>query len=156
MKIWPVIAIGTCGVACMSAWAQEASAAPTTQSGTFTIVFAITIKSLLPTTTPILCNGSLAVFEVDSATGASIYTHNESASVVAVRTGSSAKCTITIPYSWLLSIPSSDRVSQTFEVSISSSSTTTGVTSRDSLIGLPPINVPANGATISETINVTF
>ncbi len=84
----------------------EPALAPTT--GTFVFNFTITIASKNLGGDTILCSANADTFET---TGLSA---EESASVKATVTGSTAKCTVTIPYSWPLKSASSDTVSLSY------------------------------------------
>jgi hypothetical protein len=71
--------------------------AVTSFTGTIKLVFAITIKSNIPTTDTIKCMASIAAND-------STFSHNyiETALVTAARSGSTAACTISVPYQWEL------------------------------------------------------
>jgi hypothetical protein len=120
-------------------------------TGTFVFNFTITIASKNLGGDTIVCNVDLDTFE---ATG---LTADESASVKATVTGSTAKCTVTIPYSWPLKTASADTVSFIYSVSaFSGSTTTTGEVSRISSQNLPTIKVPKTGATTTTPIASTI
>jgi hypothetical protein len=82
---------------------------------------------------------------------------NEEASVIATRGTGTATCTVTIPYSWVLSTPSSDMLSITYSISAPVEATaTTAYPQRLSTQTIENITVPANGTTTSLTITPTF
>jgi hypothetical protein len=124
---------------------------PTTFGGKFVFNFTITVSSALPSTTKIFCEASVLTEDVTSLIGI-----NEDASVAATRSGSTATCTVTIPYSWNLSSSSSDRVSLSYSIIAGVPSTTVPLATRTSGQSLPQIKVPANGATTTETIAATI
>ena len=120
----------------------------TTFTGEFVFKFTVTIKSSIPTSTPIDCEAQADVFDESGVS------HDETAEVVASRSGSTATCTVTIPYSWALSTASSDGVSLSYNVDAAGG--TTGEIDRESDNSLVSIKVPANGATTTETVAVTI
>ena len=121
----------------------------TTVTGEIVYKMTITIKSTIPTTSTIICDGTATTF--DASSGVS---HTESASEAATRSGSTATCTVTIPYSWALASASSDSVTLGYDVTASGG--TTGLVGRVSEHTLVAIHVPANGATTTETVAVTI
>jgi hypothetical protein len=125
-------------------------AATSPQTGTIVVNFNITIRSVIPATTPINCGVEATVTEV-SAGGINIIL--DGATVVATRTGSTAKCTVTIPYSWMVS--SSARLGLNYNL-IAAKPAATGLLSRSSLGTIASIPVPANGATTTQTVNTVF
>jgi len=89
---------------------QEADVPPpATFGGKFVFNFTITVSSTLASTAKILCEASAST--EDAATLNFI---TETASVTATRSGSTATCTVTIPYSWNLSSSTTDKVSLTY------------------------------------------
>ncbi|MBV9302916.1 MAG: hypothetical protein JOY62_04200 [Acidobacteriaceae bacterium] len=136
----------------MTPQALEEGAAPPASptTGTFVFNITITIKSSIPTSDTIVCTATADTDDVSSGRFM-----DEEASVAAKRTGNTATCSVTIPYSWPLSSASSDTVGLSYEVE-AFSSTTTGALTRLSTQSLPSIKVPANGATTTETIASTI
>src|SRR5215203_41030 len=118
-------------------------AATSPQTGTIVVNFNITIRSVIPATTPINCSVQASVTEV-SLGGVNII--SDDATVVATRTGSTAKCTVTIPYSWMVSNTATARLSLNYNL-IAAKPAATGLLSRSSLDTIASIPVPANGAT---------
>ena len=76
---------------------SAAAAASTTRTGTIQVTFNITIKSTIPTATPIYC--SAGVSASDSSYLDSYY---ESATATAVRNGNTATCKVSIPFQWVM------------------------------------------------------
>ena len=128
----------------------------TTRAGKLVFEFTITVDSTFATSTPIYCEvGASLVDDIASGSGREI---SESAAATATRTGSSAKCTVTIPYSWSLATPSTDMVFLSYTIiaaNVSTSSVTT-VALRTAEQSLPSIPVPANETTHTQTITATI
>jgi hypothetical protein len=129
-------------------------AAANAQAGTLVVNFTITIRSAIPTTTPIFCNVSALVTEV-SASGVNLI--QEDAVVAATRTGNMAKCTVTIPYSWVVVNPVTASVTLSYNlIATKTPAGTTGFVSRLSTGTIASIPVPANGGTTTETVNAVL
>jgi hypothetical protein len=130
----------------------EPALAPTT--GTFTFNFTVTIKSTNLASDTIVCSASASTTDISGEViGVSV---SESASVKATVTGSTAQCTVTIPYSWPLKFASTDTVMLNYSVDATGGSTTFGQPTRYSFQTLPTIPVPKTGATTTETIASTI
>jgi hypothetical protein len=127
----------------------EPALAPTT--GTFVFNFTITIASKNLGVDTIVCTASASTFE---ATG--LFSATETASVKATVTGSTGKCTVTIPYSWPLKTAASDTVTLNYTVNAVPPAASAGEIARGSFQSLPTIKVPATGATTTETISSTI
>ncbi len=127
-------------------------AAANPQTGTIVVNFTITIKSVIPATTPINCSVEASVAEI-SAGGVNLI--SDGATVAATRTGSTAKCTVTIPYSWMVSNSATARLSLTYSL-VASKTGTTGLLSRSSIGSIASIPVPANSATTTQTVNTVL
>jgi hypothetical protein len=126
--------------------------AVTTFNGTFVVNFTITLTSSIPTADKISCLATATVFDT-----ASTNTIEETAAVAATRTGTTATCKVTIPYSWQLASGTTDQVQLTYEISAPGILTTTnGLPLRTSLGGLGHIAVPKNGTTTTETVVATI
>jgi hypothetical protein len=131
---------------------QEADVPPpATFGGKFVFNFTITVSSTLASTAKILCEASAST--EDAATLNFIV---ETASVTATRSGSTATCTVTIPYSWNLSSATTDKVSLSYEIVAGVPTATVPLATRTSAQPLKTISVPANGATTTETIAATI
>ena len=131
--------------------ADDSAAAPTTFGGTFSFTFTITVSSTIGSTVKIGCEGQAVVADSNG-------TYIESAAVAVVRgTGGTVSCTVKIPYSWALSNASTDQVQLTYSIiSPVAASATAGFPNRSSVHTLPPIAVPANGATTSIPVTATI
>jgi hypothetical protein len=126
---------------------DEAVESVTPTTGKLVFNFTITIKSTNLAGDTIFCSAGAFVFESSSGFDAS-----ESGSVKATVSGSTAKCTVTIPYSWPLKAASSDTITLSYAVEASGASLASRVSSQS----LPSIKVPANGTTTTETIASTI
>jgi hypothetical protein len=125
----------------------DASITPT--SGTYTFTFNITVSSALPASAGIYCSASASV--TDDVEG---FFSND-VSITATRKGSTATCTLTMPYEWYLNTPSKDLVSLSWSVYTSTDIGKEGYT-EDAEGSLPTKSVPANGATTAETVTTTI
>jgi hypothetical protein len=129
------------------------AAAANPQTGTFVVNFTITIKSVFPATYVIGCNVSATVAEIS---GAGVNIILEEATVAGTRTGNTAKCTVTIPYSWALLNPATATVSLTYSLSASKATAATGLLARSSTGGIASIPLPANGVTTTQAVNAVL
>jgi len=131
---------------------QEADVPPPAAfGGKFVFNFTITVSSTLASTAKILCEASASTEDVSTLNFIA-----ETASVTATRSGSTATCTVTIPYSWNLSSSTTDKVSLSYQIIAGVPSTTIPLATRTSEQSLKTIAVPANGATTTETITATI
>jgi hypothetical protein len=134
-----------------SADGGEVGLPPTTlYTGKFVVNFTITISSAIATTTTIACNVDVVV--VDS-TGEL----TDSLATSATRSGSTATCSVSIPYSWELS-SASDLVSISYDVSAPPQPvvSTSVFPRRYSAHPITTITVPATGSTTTYTITDTM
>jgi len=121
--------------------------APGPTTGKFVFSFTITISSTNLSGDTISCQAEASAFDVTRSL-------DESASVKATVSGSTATCTVTIPYSWTLTTPTTDMVSLSYTIYATSS---TGQPTRtSSQTPLATIKVPTSGATTTETIKATI
>jgi len=135
---------------------EQLPLASTTSTGVIKFVYAITLKSGIPAGNSIQCSANLYVSDDDFTSSVS---YTETKAVEAVRTGTTAACTVAIPYSWLLPDVAGTKVSLNYSVTTYDTSTTAGaafLTRRSHNGTLNPITVPANGATITKSIKVTL
>jgi hypothetical protein len=137
----------------MADFDSESAAEASTLTGTFVVNFTITVKSAIPATAPITCSVSADLIEA-SLSGVNIIV--ETATVVGTRTGSTAKCTVTIPYSWTVLNLTTAKVSLTYSLSGGKATATAGLVSRSNSGGIASIPVPANGATTTQTVNAVL
>jgi hypothetical protein len=138
----------------MEIFDSNSAVAANPQTGTIVVNFNITIKSVIPSTSPVNCEVSAGVTEIS---GAGVNLISESAFVAATHTGNTAKCTVTIPYSWVLLNPTAATVSIGYGVSASKTpAPSTGLQSRSSSGVVANIPVPANGSTSTQTVNAVL
>jgi len=89
-------------------------AATTTAAGEFVFTITITVKSTVPKNAVIGCDASVAT--ADALTG--LY-YDEHGSAVATGSGGTRTCVVTIPYSWILTTPTtSDSVTMAYDVTL--------------------------------------
>jgi hypothetical protein len=139
----------------------DVTTAPTT--GTVDVVVTITLKTALPKGGSIVCDASLIASSI-SETTASVATYEEALAEVATVSGSTATCTIKIPYSWALPAASTTVVNAmdgNVDVIMSAAPTTAtpaaGLFSRSSLHSFAQnAKIPAAGATTSYAVAVTL
>ena len=131
--------------------AEGEEAPPTTvYTGKIVVNFTLTITSAIPTTTPIACNVATDVVDTTGSI-------SDSLSTSATRSGSTATCSVTIPYSWNIT-STSDGVYITYDISappqplLSSSPFPRRYSARP----VATITVPANGATTTYTVTDTL
>jgi len=132
---------------------SSSAAAANPQTGTIVVNFTITIKSALPATALINCGVSATVADVS---GLGVNVISEGATVVGTRTGNTAKCTVTIPYSWTILNPAVATVGLAYDLSASKATATAGLLSRSSSGSIASIPVPANGSTTTQTVNAVL
>lgn len=131
------------------------SVATTAANGTLVVNFTIAVKSAIPTASPILCEVGAAMYEKLPESGYNIIA--DSASVAATRTGATARCKVTIPYSWAVLNPANATVHVSYSVTASKTSTPpTGLLSRSTSDTIGSIALPANGATTTLAVNPTL
>ena len=132
---------------------SDLTPALTTFGGKLIFKFTITVDSAIAAAAKIGCSASANL--VDAGSGNFI---EESATAAATRSGTTATCTVTIPYSWKLASSASDSISlsYTIQAPVEVTSAATTLPNRLSTQSLPPIKVPANGATTNETITAPF
>lgn len=122
--------------------------AGTTVTGKFVVNFTITVSSTLSTSDVISCGVTSTLLDTGST-----FEILEGATVAATRSGSTAKCTVTIPYSWTLVTSTTDMVLLTFDINVPATTAGSQFPNRFSEHGFANIHVPANGATT--TFNLT-
>jgi hypothetical protein len=136
----------------------DLAAATAATTGTFTTSFTITVKSTLPTTDNLACTVDIQVVDGASATNPLGRIFTEGDSVAATGTGATRTCTVSIPYSWTLTTAATDMVQLSYTVNAPGTVTATNQLPNriTSLRPFAAIKVPANGATTTQTVAVTF
>jgi hypothetical protein len=129
-------------------------------AGTIEVTFTITLKSALPSGSNVACLVELSANSIQSGTAQSL-SYRESGIVYVKSSGTSASCTVAIPYAWALPADSST-VLNDLEGSyqIIASSASAGVVSLERSSGgtfLVLTNTfPASGATTKYAVPVTL
>ena len=124
-----------------------------TNAGKFVFNFTITISSTDLGSDTISCLATASL--TDNLPLSPIFI-DETASVKATVSGSTASCTVNIPYSWTLKTGTTDTVLLSYVVSAVGPSASGGLPTRTSSQGIANIKVPANGSTTTETIASTI
>jgi len=132
---------------------DTADAAPVTPTtGKFVFNFTITVAATIAATAKIACSANAST--VDLATGNFV---TEEAVVLATRSGTTATCTVNIPYSWNLGSAATDKVALTYSLQAPAAATAaTAFPVRLSSQSIATIAVPASGTTTTETVTATF
>jgi len=137
-----------------TAEADELAPAAAPLTGTLKFVFTITVKSTNLGSDQIACTADASVSDGTFPAG---NVFDETAAVAATRNGSTATCTVQIPYSWPLTTPTTDMVS--LDVSVSAPSVFTinsALPIRSHTRTLNSIKVPLNGATTTTNVAITI
>jgi len=140
-------------IACVLGVVTGASAqniTPTT--GTYVYNLTIALASNIPATTKIACIGQVEVNNDSAAPGGVIAT----AISIATISGSTATCKVSISYAWNLSTPATDKLIRIIQVMAPPQATFASGPYHGTQIHLSNIAVPANGATTSESVEVTL
>ena len=128
---------------------NEIPATVSTYTGTLVATFTITIDSTLPTSDQIACAVRTTVNDTSGAT------YKEIAEVAATRSGSTATCTVKVPYSWGLS-SASDTVQLEYDVVVPTALVTTNSTPGRDSTRTTAIPLPLKGATTTLTADITI
>jgi len=130
----------------------------TTYTGTLEFNYTITLETAVPSGDVVHCEATAELVDVPTS-GSNENVITEEASVNATVKGSTATCTVKIPYSWPLANAAVDSVSRTYAVVITPPSIvneTDAQAVRRSTQYLPPIAVPKSGTTTTDTIDATI
>lgn len=119
----------------------DADAVSGVVTGQFKATISITIKSSIPTSTPIQCTLSASVYGYGTGNNPVTDLFDQNATVPATRSGSSATCQLIIPYRWKL-VNSNDTVTLSYSISATNAN---GV-GRYSDASLASIPVPPSGS----------
>ncbi len=131
---------------------------PTT--GTLVFNFTITLKSALPKNAIVICTAGGTVIETHYST------IEGGLGIAKLDSGNTYSCTVSMPYSWLLATPGSDKIilsykAETFGALQVTAENGTGVSvmstaERVSTQSPASIAVPPSGATTTEAVSVTL
>ena len=137
-------------------------AAVTATTGTLVLKLTITVDSAIPKNAVVGCAADTTV----SGDSSGFYSDEHASAVATLVSGKTYTCTMTIPYSWLLASPATDKIAITYTPSIDYGYqvTATNGTSvavqpivvRSAQQPFGSISVPANGATTTEDISATL
>jgi len=138
--------------------AAQSMSAQTTTGGTIVVNFSITVDATLSPTANIGCSASADVYDGPSTARNVIH---EAASVLATKSGSTATCTLNIPYSWSLLTPTTDKIILGFNIvapveippGTPSAALPSRVSNQPRYAAIP---VPVNGTTTTENLTLTF
>lgn len=116
-------------------YSATAANAYTVFNGTLTLKMTVSIVSNISTATAIQCTFNVSAFGTNDSV-------EESDTVTATRSGSTAVCTLVIPYTWHLYNAPQDTVS----LSYTAAALDDNANGRSTTNGIGSIPVPANGA----------
>ena len=132
--------------------------APTT--GTLVFNFTITLKSGLPKNGVLICSAGGAVIETSDSADETDFGYAKLVS------GNTYSCSVSMPYSWLLNTPGSDKIILSYKAEIivgiqvtagnGTAVTVLQTTGRASSQTTASIPVPANGATTTKVVSITL
>ena len=127
-------------------------------TGTIVVNFSITINSSIPSTAELACHAAAQVTDGPATGPKNVIV--EGSTVAATRSGSSASCTVTLPYSWNLVTPTTDKIVLGYSVGApgevppgSPGSLPARNTSQSRYAAIP---VPAAGSTTTENLTIVF
>jgi len=132
----------------------ELTPAPTT--GIIEVIFTITLKTAFPAGSSVACFVSLDADSLNSGTGALIGLHEGNVEFLKT-TGTTATCTVSIPYSWPLPASSATvttLLAGSYQAVVATSTGTLERSSRGDLTGLSKI--PATGTTTKISVPITL
>ena len=136
------------------------AAAPTATNGTFVANFTVKLVTPVPSGYQVQCYLYATVIEESATTGTISNEIEDTAGVKATVSGSTATCSVKVPYAWYLSTPSSDTVGLTYYLYIENASAVNGTgearSSSQYVPGAGAIKVPANNATTTYSIAATL
>ena len=132
---------------------------PKIYTGTFK--FDMTVKLVTPVASgqELICSATAGVDDYDSSNGTFYNIYDEDAATVAKVSGSTATCTVSIPYSWSLEYATTDAISYGYTLEIVPSSTSSSLIDfgyRTHTSEVPSGKVPAAGATTTIPISATL
>jgi hypothetical protein len=140
----------------------DALLAASTTGGKVVFNFTLTVNSVIPKNAVIACEAHI---DINESSGQSI---TEKGFVLAhLVSGNQWACSVVIPYSWVLATPTTDKARLSYKIAIAdalqltaTNSTATTVLAplapREADQGIAFISIPLNGATTTETVNVTL
>jgi hypothetical protein len=134
---------------------SEADSRVTTFTGKFVFNFTITVNSTIASTSQIGCFASISTNDATNLNNVA-----DAAAVAVTRgSGTTVKCTVTIPYSWKLGNSAADMVHLSYSIGSPLElgiATPAAYPNREGAQSIGTIKVPLNGATTTETITATM
>lgn len=143
-----LLLLSACGLTGVLANQANALTLPPYIGGTVQVTLTIELFSAVPTGDTVICSASLETVEVIIGPPTSSEVFTETSSSPAVISGSTATCTVTIPYLWTLANPSGDTMAITYTAGIYPTGATLSVQSlgvRTATHSLANIPVPPKG-----------
>lgn len=145
----------------LSTASQDPELAPVAATtGTLVFNFTITMKSAIPKNDIITCSAAGAVIETS-------YSTNEAGFGIAkLVSGTTYSCSVSMPYSWLLNTPATDKIILSYKAQVNEGLQITAANGtgtnvlvsavRASSQTTASIPVPANGAITTKTVSVAL
>ena len=141
--------------------AQDSELPPVAATtGTLVFNFTITVKSAIPKNGIITCSAAGAVIETSYSTDETGF------GIAKLVSGTTYSCSVSMPYSWLLNTPTSDKIILSYKAQVNEAIqiTATNGTGTNVLVTAgrassqttASIPVPANGATTTENVSLTL
>jgi hypothetical protein len=130
----------------------------TTYTGTLEFEFTITVDSKIPSGQEVDCEATASLVDIPTE-GSNENVITEGATAIASVSGTTATCTVKIPYSWSLANAAEDEVSLSYQLAIVPASITNETDAtpvRRSTQDLAPITVPKTGTTTTKDIDATI
>ncbi len=127
--------------------ANAPAAATTTRSGTIRVTATVLLASTAAELTPssLKCHLTISVYDTDGVNTNQIQEEDHNPPTI---TGTTAKCTMSVPYLWNLFNPSSDTVN----IALAITGLDANGKGRSNYLTIPPIAMPANAAVTALTI----
>lgn len=117
----------------------SAQAADVVRSGTIIVNVAITLTTAVPAGSSVECDVNVGVSDT-------VATYAELSSAVATVSGSTATCTMRVPYEWTLAAPATDTIGRSVGTAIVPTGAAATARTRSEIQNLPPVaGVPATG-----------
>jgi hypothetical protein len=132
------------------------------RTGTLVVKLTITVDSVIPKNAVVGCASDASV----SGDSSGFFSDEHASAVATLVSGKTYSCTMTMPYSWSLASPTTDKIGISYTPSIDYGYQVTAT--NGTAVAVEPIvvrsneqpfgsiAVPANGATTTETISVTL
>ncbi len=134
---------------------EQVANAATTYAGAYSFTFTMSVRSSIPTTTPIYCDAEISLSDGASTSNPLGRNILESVRAVATRTSATAAtCKAVMYYSWSLTTASTDMVMISYTVGTQDTTLATGNVGRTFTSDLGSSTVPVYGSVTSYSIPV--